>query len=155
ALTASHVDSRGDHRQRPHINSIMVTDGVVQLGLFGTGRGDFGQSQIIQLSWKKADDGSIQFSSPRPLPVSGFRYPHNVHVRADGTVLGCSSAEGELRCGDRNVKLGAWPRGVAVTPTEFYVALSSCSYGLSKADGRVTRPESNAAIVRVDRATLT
>jgi len=144
----------GDYRQRPHINSLMVSQGKVQLGLFGTQQGDFGQSQLLELTWERGSDGAIRFSSARPVPVSGFRYPHNVHVRADGTVLGCASAEGEFRYGQRKLQLNGWPRGIAVTPDEFYVAISSYSYGLASKEQQTNKPDAKAAIVRIDRATM-
>jgi hypothetical protein len=153
-LTASVGKTDGDHRKRPHINSIMVSDGLVQVGLFGNDRGNFHGSQLLGLPWEKCGDGSVRFHSPDPLPVNGYRYPHNVHLRGNGVVLGCNSAEGELWYGERKLKLAGWPRGVAVTESDFYVAISSHSYGLSKSSRRNGATELNGTIVRVDRATL-
>jgi hypothetical protein len=154
-LTLSDRKMEGDHRKRPHINSLLVSAGVVQAGLFGTDQGNFLGSQVIELGWERTGDGAARFHSSRPLPVNGFRYPHNVHVRADGTVIGCSSSEGEFRYGKRVLQLGGWPRGVAITPSDLFVGISSYSYGLSRSEERNRKPESNAAVVRIDRATLT
>lgn len=155
ALIESHQKDEGDHRRRPHFNSLIVSPGVVQAGLFGTDAGNFLGSQLIEVSWAREPDGTVRFHSPCPLPVNGFRYPHNVHRRPDGAVLGCSSAEGDFRHGDRNLKLDGWPRGVAITQSDFYVGISSSSYGLSRSAARNLNPECPAAVVRIDRDRLT
>lgn len=154
-LTESRPKDGGDHRRRPHFNSLVVSDGLVQAGLFGTDSGNFLGSQLIAVRWGRGAGAAVEFHSPEPLPVNGFRYPHNVHRRPDGSVLGCSSAEGELRHGDRVLKLDGWPRGVAATRTDFYVGISSSSYGLSTSAARNQNPESPAAVVRIDRARMT
>lgn len=141
----------GDHRLRPHINSLIVERECVQVGLFGTNQGDFQACQLLEVPWRRSRRGHVEFSCSRPLAVRGLRYPHNSHRRPDGRWLACSSATGELFINGRRISLGGWPRGVAISSRSLFVALSSYSYGLNTNEAA---PLSNCEIVHIDRETL-
>jgi hypothetical protein len=142
----------GDLRRRHHINSIQVRSGEVQLGLFGVNEGSFLSPQLVRVPWRREPAG-VWLGAPEPVAVTGFRYPHNVQLRPDGTVLGCGSADGEFVACHRKVRTGGWTRGIAIDDRHYYVGISSQSFSFAQRPNE-TVPENPAEVVRIDRQTL-
>lgn len=146
------ASTEGDHRLRPHINSIQVRKHEVQLGLFGARHGNFHSAQLLRIPWTVRDN-AVEFGPPVYESGGFLSYPHNALRLPTGEFLGCSSATGEIVVGDRRLAVGGWPRGIAIDERHFYIGISSHSHGFALPEGHSGQEES-AGIVRVDRSRL-
>jgi hypothetical protein len=129
-----------------------VSKGEVQLGLFGVARGDFLSPQLIRVPWTRRGS-QVAIGPSEPITITGLHYPHNTHLRPDGTVLACSSGEGSFIVGSRRLTVGGWPRGIAIDRLHYYVGISSSSYPALMKDEEPA-PEGPAEIVRVCRTSF-
>ncbi len=92
-------------------------------GLLVAAFGRFGSHR----AWAEADRACAGFVLELPsarVVASGLTSPHSPRL-VDGTLLVCDSGRGELVVGSRRVRVGGWPRGVAVTATELAVGVSA------------------------------
>jgi acetolactate synthase-1/2/3 large subunit len=127
-----------------HVNCLSVHDGHVYASAFGR--------FTAHREWNGNALGTgfvFDVLSGETL-VAGLSQPHHVRY-ADGTWLICNSGAGQLVRVDAQrgattarVRLGGYPRGLAITETEILVGVSAPRADLTK----------TAQIVALDRATL-
>jgi tetratricopeptide (TPR) repeat protein len=143
-----------DYRGRIHLNSIVVRDGVFDVGHFGIEKGDFNSSQLTRVEWRK-DGDRIIFGEQIDLQLQGCVSPHNAMYLSDNQKLVCDSFNGDLIIGERKIKTGGWPRGVAVSDKYIFVGRSSHSYQeIHKTEATDKDRDVKMAVLKIDRNTL-
>ncbi len=143
-----------DHRARIHLNTILVRDGFLDVGHFGIDKGNFNSSQLTRVEWKKVGD-RLLFGKQINLPLSGYVSPHNAMLLPNGKKLVCNSFNGSLIIGDKEVKLGGWTRGIAISERYIYVGRSSHSYEEVHGFKKVrVNSEVQMGIIKIDWQTM-
>lgn len=142
-----------DHRGRIHLNSILIRKGFLDVGCFGIDKGKFNSSQLTRVQWSK-DGKYIKFGKQINLPLSGFISPHNAMFLSDGEKLVCNSFHGSLIVGNKEIQVGGWTRGVAISEEHIYVGRSSHSYQESHGAENNDQTDAQIAVFKIARSTM-